>query len=59
MNLKNSGDSTGFEPMIISSFDMDNDDNDIVITKFKEYCVGQRNETLERYNFIMRVQQEG
>ena len=38
---------------------MDNDDNDIVITKFKEYCVGQRNETLERYNFIMRVQQEG
>ena len=36
---------------------MDNDDIDIVITKFEEYCVGERNETLERYNFNMRVQQ--
>ena len=32
---------------------------DIVITKFEEYCVGQRNETFERYNFNMRGQQEG
>ena len=39
--------------------EMDNDDIDIVITKFEEYCVGQRNETLERFNFNMRVQQEG
>ena len=39
--------------------DMDIDDIDIVITKFKEYCVGQRNETFERYNFNIRVQQEG
>ena len=39
--------------------DMDKDDIDIVITKFEEYCVGQRNETFERYNFNMRVQQEG
>ena len=39
--------------------DMDNDDIDIVITKFEEYCVGQRNETFERCNFKMRVQQEG
>ena len=39
--------------------DMDKDDIDIVITNFEEYCVGQRNERLERYNFNMRVQQEG
>ena len=39
--------------------DMDKDDIDIVITKFEEYCVRQRNETFERYNFNMRVQQEG
>ena len=39
--------------------DMDKDDIDIVITMFEEYCVGQRNETFERYNFNMRVQQEG
>ena len=39
--------------------DMDKDDIDIVITKFEEYCVGQRNETFERYNFNIRVQQEG
>ena len=39
--------------------DMDNDDIDIVITKFEEYCVGQRNETFGRCNFKMRVQQEG
>ena len=39
--------------------DMDKDDIDIVITKFEEYCVGQRNEKFERYNFNMRVQQEG
>ena len=38
---------------------MDKDDIDIVITKFEEYCVGQRNETFQRYNFYMRVQQEG
>ena len=38
---------------------MDKDDIDIVITKFEEYCVGQRNETFERYNFNMRGQQEG
>ena len=38
---------------------MDKDDIDIVITKFKVYCVGQGNETFERYNFNMRVQQEG
>ena len=25
----------------------------------KRYCVGQRNETFERFNFNMRVQQEG
>ncbi|XP_067023901.1 uncharacterized protein [Acropora muricata] len=34
---------------------MDKDDIDIVITKFEEYCV----ETFQRYNFNMRVQQEG
>ncbi|KAK2548177.1 hypothetical protein P5673_031709 [Acropora cervicornis] len=39
--------------------DMDKDDIEIVITKFEEYCVRQRNETFERYNFNMRVQQEG
>ena len=39
--------------------DMDKDYIDIVITKFEEYCVGQRNETFERYTFNMRVQQEG
>jgi len=38
---------------------MDKNDIDIVITKFEEYCVGQRNETFECYNFNMRVQQEG
>ena len=38
---------------------MDKDDIYIVITKFKEYCVGQRNETFERFNSNMRVQQEG
>ena len=38
---------------------MDKDDIDIVITKFKVYCVGQGNETFERYNLNMRVQQEG
>ena len=39
--------------------DMDKDDIYIVITKFKEYCAGQRNEIFERYNSNMRVQQEG
>ena len=38
---------------------MDKYDIDIVITKFKVYCIGQRNETFERYKFNMRVQQEG
>ena len=39
--------------------DMDKDDIDIVITKLEGYCDGQRNETFQRYNFDMRVQQEG
>ena len=39
--------------------DGDKDDIDKVITKFEEYCIGQRNETFERYNFNMRAQQDG
>lgn len=39
--------------------DSDKDDIDKIIAKFEEYCVGQRNETFERYNFNMRTQQEG
>ena len=50
-------------PDIYEGFKFDNDmdkaDIDIVITKFEEYCVGQGNETFERYNFNMRVQQDG
>ena len=38
--------------------DMDKDDIDIVINKFEECCVDQRNETFERYDLNMRVQQE-
>ena len=37
----------------------DKDDIDKVIAKFEEYCIGQRNETFERYTFNMRAQQEG
>ena len=39
--------------------DTDKDDIDIVIKKLEEYCIGQKNEIFERYNFNVRVQQEG
>ena len=43
------------------SFDSENDkqDTEIVITKMRLLCVGQTNETYERYLFNMRVQKSG
>jgi len=47
---------------IFDGFSFTNEDEqqdiDIIIAKFEEYCVGQRNETFERYNFNIRAQQE-